>query len=94
MTPEPITEEWLREVGFKWHQFDRQPTKHWLLWLADTFPRRMFHDNEDFGIELAALGEIHRDVDVVVLVVDLRLDAGEPGPDREPGEERHEHEPE
>ncbi len=24
---EPITEEWLKSVGFKWHQFDRQPDK-------------------------------------------------------------------
>jgi hypothetical protein len=52
--PTPITEDWLREVGFKWHEFDRQSTKHWLLWLADAFPRRMFCDHEDFGIELAA----------------------------------------
>lgn len=22
---EPITEEWLKSVGFKWHQFVRQP---------------------------------------------------------------------
>jgi len=34
-TAELITDEWLAEVGFKWHQFDRQPTKHWLLWLGD-----------------------------------------------------------
>ena len=30
----PLTEEWLKENGFKWHQFDRQPDKHWLLWLG------------------------------------------------------------
>jgi len=46
----PITEEWLRSVGFKWHQFDRQPDKQWLLWLGDiTSPG----DTEDLGIELA-----------------------------------------
>lgn len=22
----PITEDWLRSVGFKWHQIERQPT--------------------------------------------------------------------
>lgn len=27
MTDDPITAEWLKEVGFKWHQFDRQPLK-------------------------------------------------------------------
>jgi hypothetical protein len=31
---EPITEEWLREVGFRWYQFDLQPDKQWLLWLG------------------------------------------------------------
>lgn len=50
----PITEEWLREVGFKWHQFDRQPTKHWLLWLGDALPGRMFRDSEDLGVEVCA----------------------------------------
>jgi len=29
-----LTEEWLKRVGFKWHQLDRQPDKHWLLWLG------------------------------------------------------------
>ncbi len=53
-TDAPITEEWLREVGFKWHQFDRQTTKHWLLWLGDALPDRMFHDNEDLGIEVCS----------------------------------------
>lgn len=48
-----ITEGWLREVGFKWHQFDHQPTKHWLLWLAPAFADRRLVDTEDFGIELS-----------------------------------------
>jgi hypothetical protein len=49
-----ITEEWLRSVGFKWHQFDRQPDKQWLLWLGDaTGNGEMFTDLEDLGIELA-----------------------------------------
>lgn len=47
----PITEDWLREVGFKWHQFDLQPTKHWLLWLGDAAGRG---DHEDLGIELTS----------------------------------------
>lgn len=46
----PITEDWLKSVGFKWHQFDRQPDKQWLLWLGDmTSPGA----TEDLGIELA-----------------------------------------
>jgi hypothetical protein len=46
----PITEDWLKSVGFKWHQFDRQPDKQWLLWLGDfTSPG----DTQDLGIELA-----------------------------------------
>jgi hypothetical protein len=48
--PELITEDWLRSVGFKWHQFDRQPGKNWLLWLGDvTDPG----DAEMLGIEIA-----------------------------------------
>jgi hypothetical protein len=49
-----ITEDWLRSVGFKWHQFDRQPNKQWLLWLGSALLRRdMFTGSEDLGIELA-----------------------------------------
>ncbi|MBW6524465.1 hypothetical protein KZ810_13230 [Sphingomonas sp. RHCKR47] len=46
-----ITEEWLRDAGFRWSQFDRQPDKHWTLWLGwamDDGP-----DIEDVGIEVA-----------------------------------------
>ena len=53
---DPITEEWLREVGFRWHQFDRQPNKHWLLWLGDALregEKWAFTSYEDLGIELA-----------------------------------------
>lgn len=51
----PITEEWLKEVGFKWHQIERQPDKQWCLWMG----RCIDHpDNwsspEDFGIEICA----------------------------------------
>jgi len=59
MNREPITEDWLRASGFKWEQLDRQPTKHWLLWLAPAcvdhleHHRRMFAATEDLGIELA-----------------------------------------
>ena len=54
MTDDPITAEWLKEVGFKWHQFDRQPDKHWLLWLgAGLKERPCLTSYEDIGIELA-----------------------------------------
>lgn len=29
-----ITEDWLRDCGFKWEQHDRQPEKHWVLWIG------------------------------------------------------------
>lgn len=52
MTFDLLTEDWLRTNGFKWHQFDRQPNKHWLLWLGSAMG-----DNsicyEDIGIEVA-----------------------------------------
>lgn len=44
-----ITEEWLKSVGFKWHQFDRQAVKEWLLWLGDVCDPG---DAEALGIEL------------------------------------------
>src|SRR5688572_9102301 len=52
MNPEPITEDWLREVGFKWHQFDRQPDKHWLLWVGQACGQ-WGKSTDDIGVELA-----------------------------------------
>jgi hypothetical protein len=54
MNDKPITEDWLRESGFKWHQLDRQPGKHWLLWLGDAVRARdgSLMSYEDIGIEL------------------------------------------
>lgn len=50
---EPITAEWLASVGFKWHQFDRQPDKQWLLWIG----RLCGNEGPDsLGIELAPVG--------------------------------------
>lgn len=55
--PEPpfelISEGWLKANGFKWHQFDRQPDKHWLLWLGWAVDDGMFTTFEDLGLELA-----------------------------------------
>jgi hypothetical protein len=59
MTPtvnlvDPITEDWLKAAGFKWHQLERQPDKHWLLWLGSALNQRpSFTGTEDLGIELA-----------------------------------------
>lgn len=52
---EPITEEWLKAVGFRWHQFDRQPDKHWLLWLGDAVREaegQSLTSYEDIGLEM------------------------------------------
>ncbi|WP_421793448.1 hypothetical protein [Hydrocarboniphaga effusa] len=50
-----ITADWLRDVGFKWNQLDRQPDKHWTLWLGNVLKERMT-STDDLGIELAPLG--------------------------------------
>lgn len=46
-----ISEGRLKEWGFKWHQFDRQPDKHWLLWLGAAMGKHTSY--EDIGIEVA-----------------------------------------
>lgn len=53
--PLPITEAWLKDVGFKWHQLDRQPSKHWLLWLGRAVAGDgiSFTLHDDIGIEVA-----------------------------------------
>lgn len=52
MTDDPITDEWLKSVGFKWHQFDRQPGK---LWLGGGLKEKpCLTSYEDIGIELAS----------------------------------------
>ncbi|WEX10340.1 hypothetical protein [Chelativorans sp. AA-79] len=55
-----ITEDWLREVGFKWHQFDRQPDKHWLLWCGDAAGTGFMTSFEDIGIEVAPMAYRNR----------------------------------
>lgn len=48
-----ITEDWLRAVGFKWHQLDRQLDKQWLLWLGDAVrDGNSFTSYEDLGVEV------------------------------------------
>lgn len=51
----PITAEWLASIGFKYHQFDRQSDKHWLLWLGDAIADKSA-SYCDLGIELAPGG--------------------------------------
>lgn len=53
MIPQPITADWLKSIGFKWHQFDRQPDKHWLLWIGEAMNGGPFTGYEDIGLELA-----------------------------------------
>ena len=51
-----ITEDWLKSVGFKWDQFERQPTKNWTLWLGgcqECHRQNNWTGPEDFGITLA-----------------------------------------
>lgn len=56
---EPITEEWLKSVGFKWHQLARQPNKQWLLWLGDAVGKCF----EDIGIEVTSGAYTAKDED-------------------------------
>ena len=51
MMRELLTEEWLKATGFKWHQFDRQPEKQWLLWLGDKI-HQGWTSFEDLGVEV------------------------------------------
>ena len=53
--PAAISEDWLKSVGFKWHQLDRQPSKQWVLWLGSGLKQGpSLTGSEDIGIELAA----------------------------------------
>lgn len=51
----PLTEEWLKEAGFKRHQLERQPDKHWLLWIGDAIGNGFVASYEDLGIEVAPM---------------------------------------
>lgn len=54
---ENITEDWLKKIGFRWHELERQNTKHWLLWIGHAHAEnRLFQTSQDLGIELAATG--------------------------------------
>lgn len=50
-----LSEDWLKTVGFKWHEFERQGGKHWLLWLGDVVrDGNGFSCTEDLGVEVAS----------------------------------------
>lgn len=62
-----ISEEWLSKCGFKWEQHDRQPSRHWRLWLGSAImkPGNDFTlDPDSLGIEIAKSPPLsdHRDV--------------------------------
>jgi hypothetical protein len=50
---EPISEDWLKSVGFKWHPVGHpgHEEKHWLLWLGGAIDDTMT-SYEDLGVEL------------------------------------------
>jgi hypothetical protein len=48
-----ISEDWLKSVGFKWNQFDRQPTKQWLLWCGIRSAHNWGVDTQDIGVEIS-----------------------------------------
>lgn len=50
---ELLSEDWLKANGFKWHQLDRQPSRHWLLWIGEAVRAGMFASYEDLGVEVA-----------------------------------------
>ena len=50
---DPISEEWLKLVGFRWDEFPRSGGKHWTLWLGGLEAEQRFQSFEDLGVELA-----------------------------------------
>lgn len=56
----PISEDWLKSVGFKWHTVtghDPDPPKepkHWLLWMGGIADPNSWTCDEDLGLELSA----------------------------------------
>lgn len=56
MSENLITSAWLLKCGFKWHQLDRQPSRHWTLWIGEVLPDHDRHRSfspDDFGVELS-----------------------------------------
>jgi hypothetical protein len=56
--PEPITETWLREIGFRWEQpFENQLHKHWILMLGAAVANKTAFSSEDLMLELSICDE-------------------------------------
>lgn len=51
---EQLSEDLLRDIGFKWHEVERSP-RHWMLWIGRAIPHRYGMSPDDFGIELAQM---------------------------------------
>ena len=49
---EPITETWLRDVGFKWGD-EFNGVKHWILWMGGAVASKNSFASEDLGVEVA-----------------------------------------
>ena len=49
---QPLTEEWLKDSGFKYYQEERQPQKHWQLWLGWGSDYKN-SCNDDIGVEVS-----------------------------------------
>lgn len=50
-----ITEEWLKEIGFKWFDVERSD-KHWILWMGSAIAENRKYrssSHDDFGLELS-----------------------------------------
>jgi len=54
---EPITDDWLKSMGFRWHEVEGD-AKHWVLWLGDVVREGGFASTEDLGVELSS-GHTH-----------------------------------
>lgn len=52
---DPITEQWLRNAGFKYEQL--QAGKHWILWMGGAVADKTSYSSEDLGIEVAPMGD-------------------------------------
>ena len=47
----PLSDEWLKSVGFRWDEWERSGGKHWTLWFGN-LDDYSFSSFEDLGLEL------------------------------------------
>jgi hypothetical protein len=48
-----ISESWLEQAGFRWHEMERDRCRHWLLWLGGAINGGTFSGVEDLGVEVS-----------------------------------------